>query len=67
MNTRLILIAFIIFILLSVISMYMMLNGSWESYIVKLKWFLRMATPIIIILFFYIAKKEGDNDAASHS
>ncbi len=54
MNNKYILIIFGSFVILSIISIYLMISGNWDNFINQLKWFLRITTPIIIIYLFYL-------------
>ena len=47
-----------LFFIVSGISMYLMISGNWTDFIYQLKWFLRIATPLIIIYLFYIGKNK---------
>lgn len=45
------------FITISILSFYIMLSGNWVYFMTKLKWFLRIATPLIIVFLFYLNNK----------
>ena len=47
-----------LFFIVSSASMYLMISGNWSDFIFQLKWFLRIATPIIIVYLFYLGTKK---------
>lgn len=42
----------------SILFMYLMLSGNWNYFIIQLKWFLRITTPLIIIYLFYLGNRK---------
>ena len=58
MPSKYTIIIFGLFFIVSGISMYLMISDNWTNFIFKLKWFLRIVTPIIIVYLFYIGKNK---------
>ena len=42
----------------SILFMYLMLSGNWNYFIIQLKWFLRITTPLIIMYLFYLGNRK---------
>lgn len=53
-----ILIIFGSFFLVSILFMYLIVSGNWTYFIFRLKWFLRIVTPFVIIYLFYLGNSE---------
>ena len=58
MNTKYILIIFGSLFLISILFLYLMITNNWNNFIIQLKWFLRITTPLIIIYLFYLGNKK---------
>ena len=62
MNTKYTLIIFGSFLVISILSLYLMIIGNWDYFINQLKWFMRIVTPIFIIYLFYSEKRNKDKN-----
>ena len=60
MNDKYVLVIFGFLFLTNIFSMYLMLSGNWNYFIIQLKWFLRITTPLIIIYLFYLGNRKVD-------
>ena len=58
MNDKYILMIFGTLFLISILFLYLMITNNWHDFILQLKWFLRIATPLIIIYLFYLGNKK---------
>ena len=58
MNSKYIMILFLVFILMNILFMYLLISNQWSYFLYQLKWFLRMAAPFLIIYFLYLGTKK---------
>ncbi|MAZ61385.1 MAG: hypothetical protein CMG50_04325 [Candidatus Marinimicrobia bacterium] len=57
MNIKIILITIVSFILVTSLFMYLMITNNIEIFITQFKWFMRAASPFVMIYLIYIGSK----------
>ncbi len=59
MNSKYVMILLLVFVIVSILFMYLLISNQWTYFLNQLKWFLRMTTPFLIIYFLYLGKKNN--------
>ena len=60
MKTKYALIIFGSFFVVSTLFMYLMISDGLDQFLIQLKWFLRITTPLFIIYIFYLGKSDRE-------
>jgi hypothetical protein len=58
MYTKYALITFSSFFIVTTLFVYLMILGDLDSFLVQLKWFMRITFPLFVIFLFYLGMKK---------
>ena len=58
MYTKYVLITFSSFFIVTTLFVYLMILGDLDSFLVQLKWFMRITFPLFVIFLFYLGMKK---------
>ena len=58
MYTKYILITFSSFFIVTTLFIYLMISGDLDSFLIQLKWFMRITFPLFVIFLFYLGMKK---------
>ena len=58
MYTKYALITFSSFFIVTTLFVYLMLSGDLDSFLIQLKWFMRITFPLFVIFLFYLGMKK---------
>jgi hypothetical protein len=58
MYTKYILITFSSFFIVTTLFIYLMILGDLDSFLIQLKWFMRITFPLFVIFLFYLGMKK---------
>ena len=58
MYTKYALITFGSFFIVTTLFIYLMILGDLDSFLIQLKWFMRITFPLFVIFLFYLGMKK---------
>ena len=58
MYTKYILITFSSFFIVTTLFVYLMISEELDSFLIQLKWFMRITFPLFVIFLFYLGMKK---------
>jgi len=58
MYTKYVLITFSSFFIVTTLFIYLMILGDLDSFLIQLKWFMRITFPLFVIFLFYLGMKK---------
>jgi len=58
MYTKYALITFSSFFIVTTLFIYLMILGDLDSFLIQLKWFMRITFPLFVIFLFYLGIKK---------
>ena len=57
MYTKYVLITFSSFFIVTILFVYLMISEELDSFLIQLKWFMRITFPLFVIFLFYLGMK----------
>jgi len=60
MYTKYVLITFSSFFIVTTLFVYLMISEELDSFLIQLKWFMRITFPLFVIFLFYLGMKNED-------
>ena len=60
MYTKYVLITFSSFFIVTTLFIYLMISEELDSFLIQLKWFMRITFPLFVIFLFYLGIKNED-------
>jgi hypothetical protein len=60
MYTKYVLITFSSFFIVTILFVYLMISEELDSFLIQLKWFMRITFPLFVIFLFYLGMKNED-------